>query len=135
MARRIRRSDPLLLPQRLVERRTTLRMKVGEVYRRAGISRSYYHQLETKVGVCPSADVLDRLASVLETTPAYLLGGTSAGGLPVGGIPPELAAAGARLRLSNDDLAMLNAIHWRHARPQSERAWAFIAEAIRYSCE
>jgi hypothetical protein len=85
--------------------------------------------------VRPSADVLERLAQVLETTSAYLLGPTDAGGAPpVGGLAPELAPVVARLKIPAAETQMLNAIRWQGRAPRTEEDWSFLAEAVRRSC-
>jgi transcriptional regulator with XRE-family HTH domain len=123
------------LPDRLRSRRAALHKSVKDVCLRAGISRSYYYDLEHKRGVRPSADVLERLAQVLETTSAYLLGPTYVGGgPPVGGLAPELAAVVARLKIQPAEARMLNAIRWQGRAPRTEEDWSFLAEAIRRSC-
>jgi transcriptional regulator with XRE-family HTH domain len=123
------------LPDRLRSRRVALHRSVKDVCLRAGISRSYYYDLEHKRGVRPSADVLERLAQVLETTSAYLLGPTDiVGGPPVGGLAPELAAIVARLKIGPAEARMLNVIRWQGRAPRTEEDWAFLAEAIRRSC-
>jgi transcriptional regulator with XRE-family HTH domain len=123
------------LANRLRSRRIAMRKSVKDVCLRAGISRSYYYDLEHKRGVRPSADVLERLAQVLETTSAYLLGPTDVGGgPPVGGLAPELAAVVARLKIPAAEARMLNAIRWQGRAPQTEDDWIFLAEAVRRSC-
>jgi transcriptional regulator with XRE-family HTH domain len=123
------------LPDRLRSRRVALHKSVKDVCLRAGISRSYYYDLEHKRGVRPSADVLERLAQVLETTSAYLLGPTElGGGPPVGGVAPELAAVVARLKIGPVEARMLNAIRWQGHTPQTENDWMFLAEAVRRAC-
>jgi transcriptional regulator with XRE-family HTH domain len=123
------------LPDRLRSRRVALHKSIKDVCLRARISRSYYFDLEHKQGVRPSAEVLERLAQVLETTTSYLLGPTDLGsGPPVGGLAPELAAVVARLKIPPAEARMLNAIRWQGRAPRTEEDWAFLAEAARRSC-
>lgn len=117
---------------RLRSRRLELHLTAKEVYTRAGITRSYYHRLETRAGINPSADVLERIAAALDTTHGYLLGRTE---VPNRGsvqpqIPSPLSRVGARLQLSADEVRLLNSITWRGRRPQTEVDWLFLAEAI-----
>ena len=122
-------------PDRLRSRRVALRKSIKDVCLRAGISRSYYYDLEHKRGVRPSADILERLAQVLETTTSALLGPAELpSGPPVGGLPSELAAAVAHLKIPASEARMLNAVRWQGRAPRSEDDWAFMAEAIRRAC-
>jgi transcriptional regulator with XRE-family HTH domain len=123
------------LPDRLRSRRVALRKSIKDVCLRADISRSYYYDLEHKRGVRPSAEILERLAQVLETTASVLLGPAELPvGLPVGGLPPELAAAVARLKIPPSEARMLNSIRWQGRAPRTEDDWAFMAEAVRRAC-
>lgn len=123
---------PPLLVERLRSRRLELRRTAKEVYTSAGITRSYYHRLETQVGTNPSADVLERLAAALDTTSGYLLGRTEVPERAAGPsrIPSALNRVAARLHLSADEVRLLNAISWRGRRPQTEEDWSFLAEAV-----
>jgi transcriptional regulator with XRE-family HTH domain len=122
-------------PDRLRARRIALRRSIKDVCLHAGVSRSYYYDLEHKRGIRPSADVLVRLARVLETTSAALLGPADLpAGPPVGGLPAELAAVVARLRIRPPEARMLNAIRWEGRAPSTEDDWRFLAEAVRRAC-
>lgn len=132
--RRQRRAHPELLPQRLKTLRAERGYTAKRVYTQAGISRQYYWELEHRVVAAPSADVIERLAEVLATSSGYLLGGTQAGGLPVGEAPAELRQAQVRLHLSNDEARLLNTIRWNNRRPSSVEDWVFLAQAIRFAC-
>lgn len=82
-----------------------------------------------------AADILERLAQVLETTTSGLLGPSELpSGPPVGGLPPELAAVVARLKIPPAEARMLNVIRWQGRVPHTEDDWAFVAEAIRRTC-
>ena len=120
------------LADRLRTRRQELRVTMKEVYTRAQISRSYYAKLETQIGVNPSAAVLERLARVLDTSTAYLLGRTEivGRGLPLGGVPEALTKVATQWGLNADEVRLLNGISWRGQRPQTERDWLFLVEAI-----
>jgi transcriptional regulator with XRE-family HTH domain len=123
------------LPNRLRARRIALGKTVKDVCLRAGVSRSYYYDLEHKRGIRPSADVLERLARVLETTSAVLLGPSDLpAGPPVGGLPAELAAVVARLGIRQPEARMLSAIRWEGRAPSTENDWLFLAEAVRRAC-
>ncbi len=122
-------------PDRLRSCRVALRKSIKDVCLRTGISRSYYYDLEHKRGVRPSAEILERLAQVLETNASALLGPSELpSGPPVGGLPPEFAAVVARLKIPPAEARMLNAIRWQGRAPRTEDDWAFMAEAVRRSC-
>ncbi len=122
-------------PDRLRARRVTLRRSIKDICLHAGVSRSYYYDLEHKRGIRPSADVLERLARVLETTSAALLGPTDLpAGPPVGGLPAELAAVVARLKIRPAEARMLSAVRWEGRAPSTEDDWLFLAEAVRRAC-
>ena len=124
------------LPDRLRKRRLELKLSIKVVCTQAGVSRSYYYDLENRLGKRPSAAVLERLARVLETSTAYLLGQTGRieRGLPLAGMPPELVSAAHRLALGTDDVRMLATVNWRGSQPRTEDAWLFLAQSIRYAC-
>jgi transcriptional regulator with XRE-family HTH domain len=122
-------------PDRLRARRVALRRSIKDVCLRAGVSRSYYYDLEHKRGIRPSADVLERLARVLETTTSALLGPANLpAGPPVGGLPTELAAVVARLGIRPAEARMLSGIRWEGRAPSTEDDWLFLAEAVRRAC-
>jgi transcriptional regulator with XRE-family HTH domain len=122
-------------PDRLRARRVALRKSIKDVCLRSGISRSYYYELEHKRGVRPSAEVLERLARVLETTSVALLGAADLpAGPPVGGLPAELAAVVARLQIRPPEARMLSVIRWEGRIPSTENDWLFLAEAVRRAC-
>jgi transcriptional regulator with XRE-family HTH domain len=122
-------------PDRLRARRIALRRSIKDVCLQSGVSRSYYYDLEHKRGIRPSADVLERLARVLETTSAALLGPADLpAGAPVGGLPVELTAVVARLHIRPSEARMLSAIRWEGRAPSTEADWLFLAEAVRRGC-
>lgn len=125
-----------LLPERLRARRAAQRLSCKQVYTRAGVSRAYYWSLENRVGTNPSADILERVARVLDTSTTYLLGQTEVSGRggPLTGIPPGLATAAARLRLTPEETRFLVGIAWRGRRPRTEGDWVFLSEAIDRAC-
>nr|WP_288824258.1 helix-turn-helix transcriptional regulator [uncultured Clostridium sp.] len=60
--------------QRIKERRTQLEMSADDVAARLGVSRSTIFRYENgHIGKVP-ANVLEKLAGILKTTPAYLMG-------------------------------------------------------------
>jgi transcriptional regulator with XRE-family HTH domain len=70
-----RAPSPGGMASRIRTRRERLGLSVVEAARRCGISREYMHRLERSGAVVrPSADVIERLARVLETTAPELLG-------------------------------------------------------------
>lgn len=113
-----------------------LRLPVKVICTRAPVSRSYYWSLENRVGGDPSADLLERLAVVLDTTTTYLLGRTQnvARTGAMSGVPTELASAAARLRLNGDETRFLAGFTWRGRRPRTESDWVFLAESIDRAC-
>ena len=85
--------DPGDLSRRIIQRRTELRLSVGQVAERARMSQRYLEYLE-RFPARPSATALRQLAAALRTTPSALLGGGS-------NVPPghQLPADGRMERL------------------------------------
>lgn len=59
---------------RIHNRREAMGLTAIDLARQAGVSRSYLSELESNLKAGPSADVLYRIADVLQTTVADLLG-------------------------------------------------------------
>lgn len=120
-----------LLPDRLRRRREERHLSVKEIYSQARVSRAYYYDLEHKVGIRPAADIVERLARVLDTTTAYLLGQTEViGRTTIGSVPRELRDLAARRGLAREEVEMLSRITWQGKRPRTAADWEFLIEAI-----
>lgn len=121
------------LGRRVRERRLALGLKLSALARKAGIATSYLSEMETTEGASPSAIVLYRIAVALGTTVPQLLGlPDHPTELPAGrALPPTLQRARVLYRLSDDEVALLNAITYRGRRPQTEEDWFFLLCAIR----
>ncbi len=122
-------------PDRLRAPGVALRRWIKDACLHAGVSRSCYYDLVHKRAIRSSADVLERLARVLETTTSVLLGPADLpAGPPVGGLPAELAAVVARLGIRPAEARMLSGIRWEGRAPSTEDDWLFLAEAVRRAC-
>ncbi|MDZ4685294.1 MAG: helix-turn-helix transcriptional regulator [Planctomycetaceae bacterium] len=116
------------LASRLRKIRDDKGLSLDEVAGKAGISKTYLWELErdTAGAKKPSADVLLRIAHVLSTTLAELLGlaTVKAPQGPVE-IPPSLAQFRDRMgdQLSAQDLQELAGMKFRGSQPQTADEW------------
>lgn len=116
------------LASRLRKFREDRGLSLDEVARQARISKTYLWELErdTAGAKKPSADVLLRIAHVLSTTLAELLG-LAIVKAPEGPveIPPSLAEFRDRMgdQISSQDLQELAATKFRGSQPQTADEW------------
>lgn len=119
--------------QRIKLRREERGITGAELARRAGISKGYLSEIENGQASRPSADVLHRIATALETTVADLLGRRAPARAAPRQIPASLREFAADADLTDDDLRMLAGIKFRGQQPASAEDWRFLYEAIRRS--
>ncbi|MFN8592032.1 MAG: helix-turn-helix transcriptional regulator [Thermomicrobiales bacterium] len=117
--------------ERIKQRREEKGIPAVELARRAEISKGYLSELERGHAARPSGAVLYKIANVLGTTVADLLGEE---------IRPANSAAPAALRalakeegLPEEDVRMLANIRFRGEQPRTEDDWRFLYESIRRS--
>lgn len=120
------------LGDRIQAFRSTARLSQAELARRAKVSKAYLSELEKSAGRKPSAELLLRIADVLEVTIADLLGKTVRPQDPTE-IPPGLRAFAVERGLSQDEIRVLATIRLREGTPKSKARWAHIYDSIRGS--
>lgn len=109
-------------------------MSLSELARQAEISKPYLSQIESGETKRPSAEVLYRLASVLGTTVAALLGKSGASeAVPDVHVHPALAEFARKQRLGEEEVRMLAGIRHRGRQPETEDDWRYLYDSIRRS--
>ena len=109
-----------------------------ELARRAGISRSYLHELErTRANTppAPTAGVLFRLARVLGVSIADLVEEEPLRPADVTDedVPPGLVEAAESLGLSGSDVRQLAGVRFRGRQPQSTERWKLLIQQLELS--
>jgi transcriptional regulator with XRE-family HTH domain len=118
---------------RVRELREQKGLSLSELARQTGVSKGYLSQIERGDAINPSAQALYRIASVLGTSVAALLG------MPVGGAETEvvisdsLRAFAESNRLSDDEVAMLARVRYRGRQPRTQEDWRYLYESIKRS--
>lgn len=125
--------EPLTVGHRVKQRREVVGTSLSKLAERAGISKSYLHEIENGSGVMPSAEVLFNIAEVLDTSVAVLLGKRRN---PVERdatttIPTSLLEYAREQELSDEEVHRLACIKYRNRQPKKKQDWAFIHEAIK----
>lgn len=123
------------LGQRIQTRRLERNIKQAALARQVNIAPSYLSKLEATEGVCPSAIVLYRIATALDTSVPSLLGMPERPTAPVNrrAIPPTLQRARAVYRMADDEVALLSGLEYRGQRPRTVEDWFFLLCAIKRS--
>lgn len=127
------------LGERLRQRRKVRDLTAKNLARLAGVSPAYVSQLEHGKQDQPSLDVLGRLAAVLDTSVAELLGAPvtalavleHAAARP---ISPALAALADEMSLDAETTAMLSLIRLECHQPATREGWLLVLLAIRAAC-
>lgn len=124
---------PLSVGQRIKARREEKQMSLSLLADRAGISKSYLHDIENSPNVRPSGEVLHNIAEVLGTTSADLLGKrrTRGGGDKPLQVPESLEEFARKYRISEDDKRLLAGIKYRNKQPKSVEDWRYLLDTIR----
>ena len=124
-----------IIGDKINQRRVEKRLSLAELARRANISKSYLHAIESGETQSPSAEILFRLANELDATIADLLGEedpSSAGErLQSTEIPPTLLDFAQLEDLPDADIQMLANIEYRGKKPESVGDWRYIYESIK----
>lgn len=125
--------EPTTVGQRVKQRREWMKMSLSALAERAGISKSYLHEIENGAGVMPSAEVLFNIAEALETSVAVLLGrrATATAQTSTPTIPASLREYATDNHLGEEEVHRLACIKYRNRAPKSKQDWAFIHEAIK----
>ena len=126
-------SEVVTVGTRIKARREEKQMSLSLLADRAGISKSYLHDIENSANVRPSGEVLHDIASVLSTTSADLLGKRrTRGGVdkPLQ-VPDSLEEFARKYRISEDDKRLLAGIKYRNKQPKSVEDWRYLLDTIR----
>lgn len=127
-----------LLAKRLRAAREAAGLTLDEVATRAGISKTYYWELENdeEGKIKPSADVLMKIANALSTTMAHLLGmPTVQVSQEAVEIPPSLVKFIEERKkidkpLSQQDIRELASMRFRGGQPTTAEGWNDVYSAL-----
>lgn len=122
----------MALADQIRQRREAQGLRMADLARRAGISRSYLYQIEQGKSQ-PSAEHVYRLAFALDTTIGTLLekAPTALDEMPA--IPPGLRQLALVHTLPDEDIAMLARIRYQGRQPETVEDWWFLYQAIQRS--
>jgi len=123
-----------VLGERIRLRRQEKKISAAELARRASVSKGYLSEIESGATPRPSADVLHRIATALDTTVADLLGKVE---IRVASreVPEALRLLAERDGLPAQDVTMLAGIRFRGDQPTSLEDWRFLYESIKRSIQ
>ena len=106
-------------------------LSLNQLAERSGVSKSYLWSLENdeEGAARPGGETLYKVAEALGVTMSELLGRRLLTEPPED-VPKSLQAFAKSEGLSDADVRMLATIRFRGQQPSTERAWAFIYQAI-----
>jgi transcriptional regulator with XRE-family HTH domain len=106
-------------------------LSLNQLAERSGVSKSYLWSLENdeEGAARPGGETLYKVAEALGVTMSELLGRRLLTEPPED-VPKSLQAFAKSEGLSDTDVRMLASIRFRGQQPSTERAWAFIYQAI-----
>src|SRR4051794_20061436 len=114
----------MTLGERIRQRREEKGISAVELARQARISKGYVSELESGRAARPSGTILFRIANVLGTTVADLLGEEIR---PANAsIPAALRTFAEDAQLPEEDVRMLAQIQFRGEQPQNADDWRFL---------
>jgi len=109
-------------------------LSLSELARQAGISKAYLSQIEAGKTTRPSGEALLRIASVLGTSVASLLGAQTVDYRKSEVmISPSLRRFARRKKLRREDTLMLARIRYQGKQPQTAEDWNYLFESIKRS--
>ena len=109
-------------------------LNLSELARQAGISKAYLSQIEAGKTTRPSGEALLRIASVLGSSVAALLGAQTVGYRKSEVmVSPSLHKFAKKERIGREDTLMLARIRYQGKQPQTSEDWKFLYEAIKRS--
>jgi len=109
-------------------------LSLSELARQAGISKAYLSQIEAGKTTRPSGEALLRIASVLGSSVAALLGAQTVGYRKSEVmVSPSLHKFAKKERIGREDTLMLARIRYQGKQPQTSEDWKFLYEAIKRS--
>jgi transcriptional regulator with XRE-family HTH domain len=121
----------LILSEKLKALRKDKGLTVAKLAEISGVSQPYIWQLESKMKLNPSSDMLQKLATALGTTVSELIGASitiSEDALKE--VPPSLRKLakekGDEIDLRQEDIEMLRNINYRGKRPNKSEDWELI---------
>ena len=120
--------DAEKLAEEVFQKRRKLRISQGKLAQLADISRNYVSLIERGEAHNVSVNVINNLATALQTTPGELIGETAQTSIL---IPPSLREFGLEAKLSFDVVDRLARIPRRGQEPQSAEEWQQLYEAIK----
>lgn len=122
----------MALGERIKLRRQEAGISAAELARRATVSKGYLSEIEGGATPRPSADVLYRIATALQTTVADLLEKKET--RPASrSVPSSLQAFAEEAGLPELDVQMLSRIRFRGEQPSTLDDWRFLYESIKRS--
>ena len=109
-------------------------LSLSELARQAGISKAYLSQIEAGKTTRPSGEALLRIASVLGSSVAALLGAQTVGYRKSEVmVSPSLHKFAKKERIGREDTLVLARIRYQGKQPQTSEDWKFLYEAIKRS--
>jgi len=109
-------------------------LSLSELARQAGISKAYLSQIEAGKTTRPSGEALLRIASVLGSSVAALLGAQTVGYRKSEVmVSPSLHKFAKKEKIGREDMLMLARIRYQGKQPQTSEDWKFLYEAIKRS--
>lgn len=122
----------MTLGERIKQRREEKGITAAELARRAVVSKGYVSEIESDQAPRPSADVLYRLAAVLGTSIADLLG---KGSRPVSRSIPEGLRRLVEMdpTITEEDVKMLARVRFRGEQPATPEDWRYLYESVKRS--
>lgn len=116
--------------QQIRKRREEADLTLPELADCSGVAKGYLWQLENERASRPSAQTLFKIATALGTTVADLLGSDTAFSLSQE-LPESLLDLAREENLTEQDMQVLGAVHYRGERPKTKEDWRFLLESIR----
>jgi len=109
-------------------------LSLSELARQAGISKAYLSQIEAGKTTRPSGEALLRIASVLGSSVAALLGAQTVGYRKSEVmVSPSLHKFAKKEKIGRENMLMLARIRYQGKQPQTTEDWKFLYEAIKRS--
>ena len=124
------------LSEKIKQLREKKEWSLNKLAEEAGISKAYLSQLENNVSKQPSAEILLKIASALDTTIADLLDkpvrvhAEDFGEMPTG-LRELIDKRGKPLDIREEDVKMLMGIRYRGKQPTTIEDWEYILQSIR----
>lgn len=121
--------------KKIEELRKKKGLSLNKLAEQSGVSKAYLWQLENNESKQPSAEILYKIASALNTTIAELLERPvkvtldDFSSLPEG-LPELISKKGDELDIREEDVRMLAPIRYRGRQPKTKEEWEYILRSI-----